>query len=248
MPIDLHVHTSYSDGLLSPQEILVHASRIHLSYLSITDHDTFRGFQEALSILESDSSIAPEVTLIPGVEISCIQDGRDVHLLAYYIEHPSIELLDELAEARRRRHDRTLQIIDMLQNDDYPISRSSFDASGLMLNRTNIARYLIEKGCIKSTDEFFNTMVGKGCKYFIPRREIDVVSAIRLVRDSNGLPIIAHPALNGVIDLIQPLTDIGLAGVEAYHASQPIETAEKLQGLAESLGLLVTGEIARAHV
>lgn len=241
MRFDLHVHTNLSDGIYPPRDVLDRAHEADLRYLSITDHDNFQGYTQASDLLAQDPELSISMTLIPGVEVSCIQDGRDVHMLAYYIEHPVAELLSTLDSARDGRKKRCLRLIHLLESDGYPISLEGFLDSGVTINRTNIARILIREGCIENVDYFFDKMVGKGCPYHVPRHEVDPFTAVELIRASGGLPIIAHPALYGVVDLIEPLSEAGLAGVEAYHASQSLQTAHELQDLAESLDLLVTG-------
>jgi predicted metal-dependent phosphoesterase TrpH len=238
--VDLHVHTTCSDGIYTPRQVVQHAQRLGIEYLAITDHDTFTGTRDALSIAEELPDPGGP-TVIPGIEVSCMHDQRDVHMLGYYCTAPTDELAEVLEASREQRTERARTIVGMMETDGYPISENDFEDQDLTFNRVNIARILLHRGCIPSVDHFFKHLVGKGGRYHVARHEIEPAYAIKLIRDSGGLPVIAHPAHYHVVDLIAPLIKDGLAGVEAYHASHPISVARELEAYATSAGLLVTG-------
>lgn len=239
---DLHVHSSCSDGIFAPSKVLEHARRAGLSYLSITDHDSFEGYRRAAEYL-ADPVRDPRAypVLVPGMELSCMHDGRDVHMLAYFATAPSPALAQAMDAARMQRVRRARRIVELLAADGFPISEDDLVSRGMSFNRVNVARLLFERGSIPSVDYFFSHLAGRGCHYHIERHEMEPALAIELIRESGGIPVIAHPAHYHVVDLIEPLSSEGLGGVEAYHASHALPVARELEELADRLGLLVTG-------
>ena len=195
MRSDLHVHTSCSDGLETPENIVLQSAEIGLGYLSITDHDTMAGYRRARRFLGDHPDISEKLTLIPGMEISSVAGERDVHMLAYFIDDISLELSSELEMADRRRADRSFAVADKLAEAGYPIDRSRLRESGTTVNRVTIARILVEEGSVTSVGEAFRTLIGKGCPYYVDRGDIDARHAIKLILARGGIPVMAHPAL-----------------------------------------------------
>lgn len=236
---DFHVHTNRSDGRMDPTWVIDRAVELGLGYLSITDHDTLDGYRAAAAYL--DGLANTDLKLIPGIELSTRTDGRDVHILVYYLDRLSDEFERELRETISRRTERSLEIVDELEAAGYPISRSEFIEATESINRTAIGRFLVARGALMSVGEGFDTLFGDGCPYFVPRDDMDTFHALDLASSEGGIAIIAHPALYHVVDLIEPCVRHGLRGVEAYHSEQSTAESDMLVAMAQSQGLLVTG-------
>ncbi|NTU88994.1 MAG: PHP domain-containing protein [Actinobacteria bacterium] len=235
------MHTSASDGTKSPSETIDAALALGITHLAITDHDTMDGYREARTYLDEHPGYARRLTLISGIEVSSQYAGMDVHILGYFIEGSAPELFSALEGARKRRADRALSIARALQADGYPITPEELLASGKTVNRAAIARSLVEAGAIATSGEAFATLIGRGCPYYIERSDLLPSEAIRLILRSGGVPVLAHPWLCKAMIRIEPLTEEGLMGVEAYHATNPPQVATVLEAYASSLGLLITG-------
>lgn len=250
---ELHAHTDASDGLDTARELLDKAREAGIEYLAITDHDTVEGYLAAERHLISDAAglrgaedapantMARPLQLIPGIEISSQYEGRDVHMLGYYFDPTHEPLLDKLEQARLRRTERSAHMAEALRHDGYPVSVELLDERGMTINRTNIARLLIQGGVVDSIDQAFATLLGDDAKYYVDREDISSIEAIELIISAGGLPVIAHPHLYRVDDLIEPLAEHGLRGVEAYHIEHSAFDAARLAHEAQRSGLLVTG-------
>lgn len=237
---DLHIHTSFSDGLFPPERVIDRVVKANLNYFAITDHDTMGAYPRARDYLSSlDISNTP--TLIPGLEISTKMDGRDIHMLGYYVENMCPELIDELDRAEKSRKTRSIAIVGKLEDAGYPISCKEFEGGKATLNRTTIARILQDAGAIPSVEYAYDNLIGEGCPYYVDRQDIPTPRAIQLICMSGGLPVMAHPALYHVVDLIEPCMEYGLRGVEAFHGDHTPEQAASLAALGDRLGLIVTG-------
>lgn len=235
MKIEMHCHTDHSDGILSVSALLDRAVEAGITHIAISDHDNVDAYPEALEI-------APDgLAVLPAVELSTTMDGRDVHMLGYFLDMGYEPLLDEMERCRSSRANRTKAIIERLEADGYPISVGCFEEKGLALNRSNIARVLFEQGATSYVDEAFDTLIGRGKPYFEPRKDIDSLLALRLLLEAGGVPVIAHPAHYGVVDLIEPLHEQGLMGIECYHSEQSPAESEMLEAMARELGMIVTG-------
>ncbi|MGI6217511.1 MAG: PHP domain-containing protein [Coriobacteriales bacterium] len=232
---EMHCHTTCSDGVLTAAQLIEKAAECGLDYIAITDHDTVAAIPEALSVL-------PEtMKLVPGVEISSADGDRDVHMLGYFIDTSNQELLASMANSRERRRQRSIAMVQKLEEAGYPISVSEFEASGVTINRSNVARALWKAGAVEEFEDAFKTLIGKGCPFYVERDDIDAEDAVKLIVGAGGMPVIAHPAHYGVVDLIEPLKKVGLAGVECYHSEQTPEESAQLVSISRNLGLLVTG-------
>lgn len=236
---DLHVHTWFSDGLWPPDAVVEAALDRGLTHLAIADHDTLEGYRSARGYLEADPS--PRITLIPAVEISTAYEGRDVHILGYYLEEMASWFDDELREIRERRAERTLMTAAKLESAGYPIHPSMLETSGITINRTALARLLVSEKVTASTSEAFELLIGSKTPFYTPRDDMETIHAVEAIQGQGGLAVIAHPALYNVEDLIPLLKEHGLAGIEAFHSEQTIGQKERLAMLADQLGLLVTG-------
>ncbi|WBB77629.1 PHP domain-containing protein [Micromonospora sp. WMMD882] len=243
--IDLHAHSTASDGTLTPAELVRAAADAGLDVVAITDHDTTAGWEPARRALP------PGLTLIRGAELSCRWHGEQpavpLHLLAYLFDPAEPELAAELARVRAAREVRGERIVELLRADGVDVSWAEIHAAadGGTVGRPHIAAALIRAGLVATTAEAFGAR-WLGERYRLPKDDIDVFRAVELVRAAGGVPVFAHPRASrrGRIvpdGLIVELAAVGLAGLEADHEDHSPAERAHVRALAEHLGLLVTG-------
>ncbi|XTZ14027.1 PHP domain-containing protein [Micromonospora echinospora] len=243
--IDLHTHSTASDGTLTPAELVRAAAEAGLDVVAITDHDTTAGWEPALRALP------PGLTLVRGAEISClwngVRPGVSLHLLAYLFDPDSPALAAELARVRAAREIRGQRIVDLLRADGVDLDWTEIHtaAAGGSIGRPHIAAALIRAGLVATTTEAFGPQ-WLGRRYRVPKPDIDVFRAVELVRAAGGVPVFAHPRASrrGRIvpdELIVELAEAGLAGLEADHEDHSPAEREHVRALADRLGLVVTG-------
>ncbi|MET9125673.1 PHP domain-containing protein [Streptomyces sp. NPDC004528] len=243
MRIDLHAHSTASDGTDSPAELVRTAAAAGLDVVALTDHDTTRGHAEAVAAL-------PEgLTLVTGAELSCRLDGVSMHLLAYLFDPAEPELLAERELIRDDRVPRARSMVAKLQELGVPVTweqvaRIAGDGS---VGRPHVASALVELGVVSSVSEAFGgEWLADGGRVYVPRHETDPFEAIRLVKAAGGVTVFAHPAAvkrgRTVPEAaIAELATAGLDGIEVDHMDHEPATRARLRGLAAELGLLVTG-------
>ncbi|MFI6264619.1 PHP domain-containing protein [Micromonospora sp. NPDC051006] len=243
--IDLHTHSTASDGTLSPAELVRAAADAGLDVVAITDHDSTAGWAPALDALPTG------LRLVRGAELSCRWFGAEpavpLHLLAYLFDPDAPELVAELARVRAAREERGERIVNLLRADGIDVSWPEIlaGAAGGTVGRPHIALALIRAGLVTSTSEAFGPD-WLGERYRLPKEDIDVFHAVRLVRAAGGVPVFAHPRATrrGRVvpdELIAELAAAGLAGLEADHEDHSPAERAHVRGLAAELGLLVTG-------
>ncbi|SCG80592.1 hypothetical protein GA0070609_6527 [Micromonospora echinaurantiaca] len=243
--IDLHTHSTASDGTLGPAELVRAAADAGLDVVALTDHDTTAGWEPALRALP------PGLRLVRGAELSCRWYGPDspvpLHLLAYLFDPDHPALAAELARVRLAREVRGERIVTLLRADGVDVSWPEIlaAAAGGTVGRPHIAQALIRAGLVASTTEAFGPD-WLGERYRLPKEDIDVFHAVRLVRAAGGVPVFAHPRASrrGRIvpdELIAELAAAGLAGLEADHEDHSPAERAHVRALAAELGLLVTG-------
>ena len=243
MIIDLHTHSTASDGTETPAELVRSAAAAGLEVVALTDHDTTRGWAEAAEAAPSG------LTLLPGAEISCVQDGVSLHLLAYLFDPGHAELAEEMAAALDDRVPRAKAIVAKLADGGYPITWEALleqVPDGATVGRPHIADTLVALGVVTDRTEAFDTLLHDGSEFFVGHYYVDALRAIGLVREAGGVPVFAHPAAvkRGTTvtdDGIRAMAAAGLAGLEVDHRDNPPEARSHLRGLAADLGLLVTG-------
>lgn len=244
MRADLHIHSTASDGKLSPKEIIELVVRKGLEVVSITDHDSVAGLPEAIETAKS----FPQLRFIPGVEVATDIASGELHILGYFIDFKHPELLKTLEEQRRSREERVLKIIFKLKQLGIFVDfgRVKEIAKGESLGRTHIARAMMEAGYVTSLREAFLKYIGRGGIAYVHREGKSPEDIIRLIIRVKGLPLVAHPMNTGLGEeelksLLLRLRKEGLIGLEAYYDGYSPQTKEKLASLAHSLGLLVSG-------
>ena len=243
MSIDLHAHSSASDGTETPAELIRSASAAGLDVVAITDHDTTRGWAEA------EAALPAGLQLVRGAEISCAWDGISLHLLAYLFDPGHEPLAAEMAAAMDDRVPRAKAMVRKLADAGYPITWDLVLAQlhdGATVGRPHIADTLVDLGVVPDRNEAFVSLLHDEGPFFVSHYYVDAVQAVRLVREAGGVPVFAHPAAakRGTTvgdDAIQAMAGAGLAGLEVDHRDNPPESRERLHGLARDLDLLVTG-------
>ncbi|HPZ42431.1 MAG TPA: PHP domain-containing protein [Bacillota bacterium] len=238
MQADLHIHTTYSDGLDPPEKIVSLAKSAGLGAIAITDHDTLDGIIPAVKAGKEQN-----LEVIPGIEVSSEYGGEEIHILGYLIRLNHEELLDKLSLFRENRIDRIKKMIQKLRNLGFEVDLNrvlQISGSG-SLGRPHLAAALLETGAVKSTAEAFNLYIGAGRPAYVPRYKLTPAEAIQLIHSAGGVPVLAHPGLNRSLQLLGELKAAGLAGLEAYHPAHTREQAACLVRLAEANDLIVTG-------
>ncbi|MCY1683090.1 PHP domain-containing protein [Kocuria sp. SL71] len=244
MKIDLHTHSSASDGTQLPGEVIRSAAEAGLDVVALTDHDTTAGWEEA-----AEAAREHEVAFVPGTEVSCqTDDGISVHLLSY-LQDPQDRALDEVMQrARRSRRTRAERMVELIA-EDYPISWEQVldqvvgDAT---VGRPHLADALVAAGIAQTRSEAFSTVLHPRSGYYVGHYAPDPVTAVRLVRQAGGVPVMAHP-LAGVRgrtvgqEVFDAMIEAGLAGLEIAHRDNPPEARAVLSQMAAEHDLIVTG-------
>jgi 3',5'-nucleoside bisphosphate phosphatase len=239
MKIDLHLHTTYSDGIFSPEELLEMACKHDYDVISITDHDTLDGYREAKRILEKFP-----VKIIPGIEISSIYQHRDVHLLAYDIDVEHEELDKLLTDIQKSRLIRAKKIIDKLKTMgifvDFERVRSLSGKHDLIA-RPHIARVLVENGNCRSTKEAFDNYLGNASPAYVLKQTPSVQEIIDVIHRAGGVVVLAHPHTLFDDSFIDDFVMMGLDGLEAFYAKYDKIMVDYYDEIAQKNGLLRTG-------
>jgi predicted metal-dependent phosphoesterase TrpH len=243
--IDLHTHSTASDGTLTPAQLVAAGAEAGLDVMAVTDHDTTGGWAAAAAARPAG------LTLVRGAELSCrwygTQPAIPLHLLAYLFDPEEPDLAAELVRVRADRELRGEKIVELLRADGVDITWPEVltYAAGGSVGRPHIAQALIRAGLVTTTNEAFASR-WLGSRYFVPKADLDVFAAIRLVRAAGGVPVFAHPRATrrGRIvpdHLIVELAAAGLFGLEADHEDHSAEERAHVRALADGLGLVVTG-------
>ena len=247
--IDLHIHSTASDGTFSPAEILALAQDLNLAAIAITDHDTINGSKEALGI-----GVPPSLKFLTGVEISASPPpsfpySGSLHILGYSIKIDNPLLNKTLATLQEARKNRNPGIIDRLNSMGVAISMDELlnEVGGGQLGRPHIARLMIKKGYVESIQEAFDKYLGKGKPAYIDKYRVDCSKAIEVILGAGGIPVIAHPFLlnpkniEDIEELVITLKAMGLKGIEVYYPEHSQDNISKLEDIANRHELLMTG-------
>jgi len=238
--VDLHIHSSASDGRLSPEEVVRESARLGLKFIALTDHDTVAGIAPALSAARA----FPELTVIPGVELSTDELQGEVHVLGYFIDHTDGELVARLDRMRGSRRERAQAMIDRLGDLGVSIewARVQEIAGAGSIGRPHLAQAMLEKGYIGSLKEAFTDYLGRGGPAYVGRRKLTPTAAVELIRQFNGLPVLAHPlTAHDPEAVVIRLKAAGLVGIEACYKGYSADEVGRLLSLADKYDLVVTG-------
>lgn len=236
--IDLHLHTTCSDGVRTPQEIVEMVRQRGLVAFAIADHDTIAGYELARELLGSN-----DAELVPAVELSCSGDNVDLHMLGYCFD-PASEILDAaLVEFRKRRNQRGLKMVEKLGGLGVGIGYDEVArcAGSAPVGRPHVAQALFEAGVVDSYDMAFQKYIGDRGPAYVPKANMEPAEAIEIIHRSGGVAVLAHPMINHTYDHLDMLVEVGLDGVEVWHPEHRISDTDRLKHMAEKHDLLITG-------
>ncbi len=235
-PLELHAHTTYSDGTLSPAELVELAVERGLFALAVTDHDSVEG------IAEAQAAASDRLEVVPGIEVSSTLGGHDVHVLGYFVDPAHAPLLTRLRRFREERRERALAILDRLAELGLPVPADEvFAAAGPgVVGRPHIAHALMRAGHVPSLDVAFQRLLGSRGSAFVPRPAFASIEAVRMIRDAGGVAVLAHP---GVLPrrFVEQLVDAGLGGLEVWHPQHGVPAQRTWLETARELDLVASG-------
>lgn len=251
-PVDLHVHSTASDGTLSPKELVDLAVEKGLAAFALTDHDTVGGVEEAVEYA-AQAAQAPNppsqtVEVIPGIELSSEYQGADIHVVGLYIDRNNETFQKHLKDFVDSRTQRNRKMCALLQKEGIPITYQELLSAypDSVITRAHYMRYLLEKGYVKTRQEAFDRYIGDGAPCYIPREKITPAQAVELILTAGGAPVLAHPILyhmsdEGLDTLVKKLTEAGLMGIEAIYSTYTEDDQRKIRRLASKYHLLISG-------
>jgi predicted metal-dependent phosphoesterase TrpH len=236
--VDLHAHTTASDGTLTPAELVAEADRHGVRVLAITDHDSTDGVEAARK-----EAIALGMRLVPGVEINCGHQGAEIHVLGYFVDRSAGWFQSFLAERRAERVDRIHRILDRLAGLGMAVDAAEvFALAGDGApGRPHIARALVSRGYVRSTREAFDRFLAVGRPANVPFERLPPAEAVARIRAAHGIPVLAHPGRGVPEELLTQLAGSGLLGIECYHPQHTRSQTERYLRMCEAHGWLATG-------
>ena len=239
--VDLHLHTTASDGRSSPAELVDRAAEAGVTVMAVTDHDTIAGFEDARR------AAAPRgIVVVCGIEITAMEDGRDIHVLGYFVDPSNPRLQAFLQVQRTRRLSRIEEIAARLATLGMPVNlepmlRQARLESGRSVGRPLAARALVDAGYVADIGEAFDRWLGHGCPAFVQREGPSPTDVIKAIHDAGGIASLAHPGKLGLESRIPSLVDEGLDAVEVFHPDHAGGLVERYAAVAERMNLLQTG-------
>ena len=237
----MHVHTTFSDGRLTPEEIVTAAKAAGLTYLAITDHDTVDGIRH---LYENGLYPLKTLRLIPGIEFSCEEDEHDVHILGYDFDIYNQELADKVNELSESRWTRFSPMMARLQELGYSITEADvmqIAGSSRSIGRAHVARALVKKGIVPTVHEAFTELLEHGRPAYIPHFRLLPEEAVALIRQAGGVPVLAHPKLVRDDELVERLLALDFGGIEVYYPQHDAADTARYKALAERHGMRLTG-------
>ena len=238
--VDLHIHSTASDGRFSPAEVVHKSAEVGLTVIALTDHDTVDGIVSALEAAKT----FPRLKVIPGVEISTDITHGEIHVLGYFIDYTQNELQTTLSRMRNSRLGRAQRMIAKLRNLGIFIEweRVKEIAGSGSIGRPHIAQAMLETGYISSIKEAFTKYISRDGPAYVEREKMSPVEAVELILQANGLPVLAHPlTINDPETMVIELKAAGLIGIEVYYDGYTAEETSRLVNLANKHGLITTG-------
>lgn len=242
--IDLHVHTTYSDGNFTPKQVIEYCKQVNIAAVGITDHDTTDGIKEAIETGQKEG-----VEVIPGIELSAeFKDSTEgeIHILGYYIDWTDSTFQQKLKIFRQARQERAYKILKNLNNLGININEEEvFDKlpQTHSIGRLHFARLMLEKKIVNSIKEAFELYLGYGRPAYVPKLRLQPQEAISMILSVKGIPVLAHPYFGIYMDSrsIKKLVNQGIKGIEVYHSKHHANVIEELINIADKYNLLITG-------
>lgn len=235
---DLHLHTIFSDGTYTPQELISQSVKSGLSAIAVVDHDTVSGLEPTIKIGKIKN-----IEVLAGIELSAEYDGMEVHILGYLIDYKRKELIDKLEFLKKNRIERIYKIVDKLKNMGVTLEAESvFDmARHGTVGRLHVARAMVNTGLVGSIAGAFRKYIGDKCPAYVCNFRFSPSEAIKLIKEINGIPVLAHPYTLNKDELIPDFVDCGLMGLEVYYSEHTQAMINFYLGLARKYNLLITG-------
>jgi predicted metal-dependent phosphoesterase TrpH len=236
--VDLHVHTMYSDGTYTPEEVIQKAAELNLKAVAITDHDCVDGISPAI-----DASKGTGIEVVPGIEISAVKDDVEIHVLGYFIDWQSAPLTELLNKIRVNRVERMRKMVGLLRDAgmDINVDKVFESAPEGTIGRLHLARIMDEEGLVSDTKEAFDKYIGNGKPCHVPHERLDYTRAIDIIKKAGGVPVLAHPGTMGEDEFLPDYVKAGMRGIEVYHSDHETPESEKYLKKAREFGLIVTG-------
>ena len=236
--VDLHSHTTASDGALTPRELVRLAARNRVRVLAVTDHDSTDGLPEAI-----DEAARHGIEIVPGLEINTDVPGAEVHVLGYYVDWGADWFQDFLREQRAERTARVHRIVERLTELGIPLTADEVFAicQEGSPGRPHVAQAMVNRGYVKSVREAFDRWLRTGGPANVPRRRLTPVDAVAVIRRAEGVPVLAHPGLADRDAMIPELVAAGLAGIETYYPEHSVAQVNAYRELCDRLHLVATG-------
>ncbi|MBO4911936.1 MAG: PHP domain-containing protein [Butyrivibrio sp.] len=244
--IDLHTHSTCSDGTFSVKELIDRAHEKGLAAIALTDHDTVEGIDEAVQYAAEKY---PDLEVVPGIELSTESDGREVHIVGLFIDNHDKDFVDSLSAFIDSRTTRNIKMCKKLTEEaGIPISYEELEKEfpDTVITRAHFAKFMVEKGYVNSRAEVFDRYIGDHCPYYVGREKITPEDAVRSILKAKGVPVFAHPILCRLSDdrleaLVSRLKDAGLVGIEAIYSTYERRDEVQIKELAKKYDLLVSG-------
>jgi 3',5'-nucleoside bisphosphate phosphatase len=238
MHADLHLHTNFSDGTYSPEELAAQAARHRLHAIALTDHDTVEGCARAAIACQSAG-----IEFITGTELTAEQDDNELHILGYFVDVSNPRFRIEISRFQEVRQNRIREMISRLNRVNVPLTADEVFALANCRSpgRPHVARALVRAGFCSSLDEAFERFLKKNRPAWVPKFKMSAADAIELIHHAGGVAVMAHPGLNRTDEVIPGMAEAGLDGLECFHTKHSTSTTEHYLELAERFKLLVTG-------
>jgi predicted metal-dependent phosphoesterase TrpH len=235
---DLHLHTSFSDGTYSPEELTAHGQRCKLTAMALTDHDTVEGCERM-----GQACAKAGIEFIAGSELTAELQGDELHLLGYFLDIRCPHFLSEISRFQHGRQERIREMVARLNAHNIPLEAEAVFklANCRSPGRPHVGRALVKGGYCTSMDEAFERFLKKNRPAYVPKTKISALQAIELIHEAGGLAVMAHPGLNRTDDFIPALVDAGMDGIECFHSKHSASDSQRYLRLAAKYNLLVTG-------
>jgi predicted metal-dependent phosphoesterase TrpH len=235
---DLHLHTQFSDGTFTPEELVLRAQKAGLACIALTDHDSVEGCARAAA-----ACAAVQMEFIAGAELTAEHEDTEVHVLGYFLDTQNQVLLDRIAKFQSVRQNRINEMCAALNKLGIPIKAEAVFALANCKSpgRPHVARALVKEKLIGNLDEAFEKYLKKGRPAWVPKTKMSALEGVELIHQAGGLAVMAHPGLNRTDDIIPALVEAGLDGIECFHTKHSTVMAERYLEIAEKYNLLVTG-------